>query len=340
MGDCQSRSGSPSRILLLAQQRTGSTLLCKMLGLEHQPDVHFDPLAKTCRDVALLTEQLGLGQKQFGNWTDSEKSRVMESFRVCVDSLLFASATAESQNKIFFHKDHAGWIWRPDAKAPGDHGVFHGIAPDSYDQQLPPASQVTSTNPTVLPVDFLASSRLIFCVRHPALAFASACRGSLELQLLDPGNWKGELMRSLLTYSYTRVLYDWNMALIRENGSHDRLMDPIIVSGSDIVHNPGLVPQLAKELGLDPSKVQTTWNTTSFPEDTLIMREIFCRVANQSTGVIKEKAPEKIDIEEEKRKWVAEFGCDLAGIISDCVEHAIPDYEYLMSKRFQGVGMK
>lgn len=335
MEDCKATLGAPYRILLLAQQRTGSTLLCKMLGLEHQPNVHFDLLAKTCRDAAMLTEQLGLGKKHFDDWTDSERVQIMDSFRACIDSLQSASATAESQDKLFFHKDHAGWIWRPDAKAPGNHGVFHGIIPDLCDRPFPPASQATSTNPTMLPADFLVSSRLVFCVRHPALTFASACRGSLELQHLDPDNWKGEMMQSLLTYSYTRILYDWQRIYVRENENNDRSMDPIIVSGSDIVHNPRLVLQLAKELGLDPSKVQTTWKPTSFPDDTSIMRKVFCRVANESTGVIKDKAPMTIDIEEEKLKWIAEFGCHVAAIISDCVEDAIPDYEYLMSKRLQ-----
>lgn len=324
-------SDSSPHILLLAQPRTGSFLLQRMLGIEDQPNVHFDNHAPTHCEAAMLMEELGIASKGLEEWNESQKAQVMEHFASLTQSLLQRRAAAEADNKTLFYKDHPQFIWRLDARIQREDGGFDAILPQSDEA----AHQAAATNPTILPVECLTSSRVVISVRHPALSFASAFRGHLELRLHDPDNWRGELMRSWMTLTYSRVLYDWYRSYTQENESHQSPGDPIIVSMKDVIDDPSLVPKLAKMLGLDPSKVLSEWDTRSQPENDRILRKIYCRSINCSTGVLKEKAPDTVDLEVETAKWVEEFGGNAATILADCVKRAMPDYEYLMARRLR-----
>ncbi|KAI9040914.1 uncharacterized protein KD926_007588 [Aspergillus affinis] len=304
-----------------------------MLGIENQPNVHFDNHAPTHCEAAMLMEELGRASKPVGEWNESQRDQIMERFRFFTNSLLERRAAAEADNKILFFKDHPQFIWRLDARVKRSHDIFDAILPQPGEDAHQAAA--AATNPTILPVECLTSSRVVISVRHPALSFPSVFRGHLELRLQDPENWRGELMRSWMTLSYSRVLYDWYRSYAQENKTHETPADPIIVGMKDLIDDPSLVSRLATSLGLDPSKVLTEWDTRSQPEDDRILRKVYSRSINQATGVLKEKAPDTVDLELEKTKWVKEFGEDAAAILADCVEQAMPDYEYLMAQRLR-----
>jgi hypothetical protein len=52
-----------------------------------------------------------------------------------------------------------------------------------------------------------------------------------------------------------------------------------------------------------------------------------------STGVIKDKTPTVVDVAAEAKQWKEEFGEELAYMLETTVRDAMPDYEYLRSRR-------
>lgn len=273
----------------------------------------------------MVMKDLGIGNKPFQDWSDIEKDQVMQSFQDCTNALKHDVVSATTQNKIIFMKDHPQYLWRPDAKALNGSHILHAILPNDG------ASQIPASNPTMLPFEYLVSSQLIFCIRHPALTFYSVCSAASELHLTELDNWGASIFSPWMTYTYTRVLYDWYMSCVGNNGK-----PPIVLDMNDIIHDPAIVVKVAEAVGLDPSKVQTKWDPVSLPDDTPIRRKVFCRSIYQSSGPLKEKAILEVDIDEQKNRWVEEFGYDLADKLADCVGRAMPDYAYLMTKTFRG----
>ncbi|GIK06542.1 hypothetical protein Aspvir_002192 [Aspergillus viridinutans] len=109
---------------------------------------------------------------------------------------------------------------------------------------------------------------------------------------------------------------------------------PVLLDADDIINDPEIVCRLAKLLGLDESSVQYSW-TPRTDKDAFYLKKAFMQTLNASSGVQKDKTSASLDIEDEIRKWKGEFGESLGQLIENCVSAAMPDYEYLRSKRFQ-----
>jgi hypothetical protein len=52
-----------------------------------------------------------------------------------------------------------------------------------------------------------------------------------------------------------------------------------------------------------------------------------------STGIIKDKTPTAVDVDAEVKQWKEEFGEEVAAKLETLVRDAMPDYEYLRSRR-------
>jgi hypothetical protein len=66
------------------------------------------------------------------------------------------------------------------------------------------------------------------------------------------------------------------------------------------------------------------------------MKAPFLSTIYSSKGIKPGLEARCLDIEAEKKKWIAEFGEQDGEILAKYVYDAMPDYEYLLEKRVRG----
>jgi hypothetical protein len=130
-----------------------------------------------------------------------------------------------------------------------------------------------------------------------------------------------------LTLRFTRELYDWYSS---QNGPTPRIID-----ADDIMNDGDAVRKLCVQTGLDPDAVQYEWEKRTV-EDPLQAR--FLSTISASRGILPGLAAKGLDLEAEKRKWMAEFGEEDAEDLKGFVEGSMGDYEYLVARRTRGEG--
>lgn len=129
---------------------------------------------------------------------------------------------------------------------------------------------------------------------------------------------------AVLTLKYSRAMYDWYL----ENAAEDR--QPKIIDADDIMTDPATVRQLCIETGMDPDAIQYEWDTR---EEEHPLKRVFLSTVNNSTGIVKGLDAKNLSLEAEKAKWVEDFGKETADDLERIVNDAMPDYEYLLSRR-------
>lgn len=122
---------------------------------------------------------------------------------------------------------------------------------------------------------------------------------------------------------HSRALYDWYCVNAGE-------MQPKVIDADDIMNDPAAVRQLCIETGLDPDAIQYKWEVRHMdhPIHSRMLSTIYA-----STGIIKGLDARSLDIEAEKVKWKAEWGEEESEGMAKLVYNAMPDYEYLLSRR-------
>ncbi|RHZ61785.1 uncharacterized protein CDV56_101479 [Aspergillus thermomutatus] len=337
------RSQSPSRLLLISVPRTASNLMLKILNVRRQQLMttekggyfFFDAFSTVARDGRL--------SKSIEEWSEGQKHEIRDAFQNAVDSLEEYSQRAEQEGKIAFAKEHAFWLTNPAALGGmTDHAVsFRPNIPDKYG----PTQTFSPLNQTVLPDEYLRTWRWTFIIRHPALAFPSLYRAMeklLKSGLMQTEDTTGTLATNM-TLKWTRMLYDWCLE------QPDLPGKPVVVDAQDIIHNPQVVVRYCEETGLDPSAVQFEWESKgeapdweasgrdpkglNEPEWTKAAVSIMLSTLTKSTGIIKDKTPTTVDITAEVKQWKEEFGDEAATMLEKMVRDAMPDYEYLRSRR-------
>jgi hypothetical protein len=194
---------------------------------------------------------------------------------------------------------------------------------------LPPNNASPQTNPTSVPDTLLLSLQPIFQIRHPILMFPSMLRAQKD--------WMKETRpRSLYTCTtftlrHTRALYDWYTAQSSTTG-----IVPRIIDADDIMNNRAAVRELCIQTGLDPDAVQYEWEEKK-EENPLMAR--FLSTINASKGIKPGLEAKGKSLEEEKGKWVVEFGEEDAEDLARFVKEAEGDYEYLWERRTTGEGL-
>jgi hypothetical protein len=221
--------------------------------------------------------------------------------------------------------------------------LFHLRIPDSYGAQ----QTWSPGNPSVLSDEYLRTWQMAFVIRHPALAFPSMFRAMEKMTkegILNEDGVRGTSPNSTLTLKWTRMLFDWcaEQAEQLSNGPQREAAMPLLLDAHDVIHNPNVVLRFAERAGLDKDAVQFEWNAEEKKLDWGSLNDfgkrsqaIMLSTLQNSTGIVKDKAPEVVDLKAEAEKWKQEFGPEVGAMLEKAVLDAMPDYEYLREKRVQ-----
>jgi hypothetical protein len=182
------------------------------------------------------------------------------------------------------------------------------------------------TNPTIFPDSFLKTWKPVFLIRHPAPTFESWYRaesGARHIDLSDK-SW------SFFTrFQYSRQLYDWF-----SSNSTDESSMPIVVDIDDILDKSPTIEKVCSALGMNTQYIPDKWDTIQAPENVSCREFKFMGDYWNSTAIDSSKISRGLDMTAKYTKWQAEFGLDVAEELLNVVEKAMPDYNYLWSKKF------
>ncbi|KAK4236053.1 hypothetical protein C8A03DRAFT_17271 [Achaetomium macrosporum] len=340
----------PHRLLLISVPRTASNLLLKILNIHHQPNVltndkggyfFFDAYVSGVQDGRFLTP--------LEQWSEEARTQLRDLYQGSLDKLEEWSARARADNKTMFSKEHSFLFLNPailfappggeDAASSGPMSQFFRLRiPESYG----PQQTWSPNNRTVLSDEYLRTWQMAFLIRHPALAFPSLYRAMMKMTkegIMTEDGARGANPRSTLTLKWTRMLFDWCCEQTQQlsNGQKEAAM-PLLLDAHDIIHNPSVVLRFCEAAGLDKNAVQFEWNAEEKKIDWnndfgAKSQAIMLSTLQNSTGIVKDKAPAVIDVKAEAEKWKEEFGPEVGGMIEQAVLDAMPDYEYLREKR-------
>jgi hypothetical protein len=112
-----------------------------------------------------------------------------------------------------------------------------------------------SSNPTYLPDSLLEVAQVVILIRHPAKIVSSGAPVARDAIGLQPGDRD---IFNMFTLRWARLMFDY----LRSTGK-----DPIVVSGEDVVGNPGaLLDALSEALGVARGGLRVSWPLVS-PEE-------------------------------------------------------------------------
>ncbi|KAE8369273.1 hypothetical protein BDV27DRAFT_121043 [Aspergillus caelatus] len=345
-------SSSPfRRTLLVTYPRTASNLLVRMLSLEEQENVisnekggyfFWDSFMKGRTTNSTYTP--------VENWTTEQTEEMQQIFQCDFNRCESTSHRAESQGKLFFAKEHVQWFADPAAisdylshkdsqtpspvniKIPNSYGTFQRFSPN---------------NLTVFPDQYLETWRLTFLIRHPALAFPSFYRAMRELEKEEFAQPHEicPLMELNATLRWSRLLYDWSCQHEDKStiGCDRDIRYPLVLDAQDIIHHPEILARYCKLIGLNPVHLKSEWNVPdrkmqNGAADNINHKSpesVMKFTLDNSSHVLKDKTPAIVDIGLERKGWDQEFGISIGEAMEKWVREAMPDYNYLRSRRLQ-----
>lgn len=333
----------PRQYWLLTYPRTSSNLLVKILGLDEQPNImqghlqagyYFLPLLKLMNGLNLL----GRGVQE---WTENERKQMKECYQSCFNTLNQHLEDAKKKNCSFFVKEHCNLMAHPVAITKELSGVTVDEAPWMVDfpkifGQLPTRS---TTNETVLPDGFLRQWSPTFLIRHPALAFPSCYRASMDLNKADGDAIDGNRGTLGMTLRWSRLLYEWYSENLT---AQEAFIDgdatwPLVLDGDDVMTNQDIALRFGEILQLDMKKMRFSWEPVPEKEQAEMDMRLkrFLSTLLGSEGIVKGKTAENLDIEIEAKKWQKEFGEKVAIRLEELVRAAMPDYEFLYARKLK-----
>ncbi|KAE8350063.1 hypothetical protein BDV28DRAFT_163224 [Aspergillus coremiiformis] len=320
-----------------------------MLSLEHQENVisnekggyfFWDAFMKGRTTMSSYTP--------VKNWTAQQTSEMQTVCQQNFKDVESKSQLAESHGNIFFAKEHVQWftdpaaisnfLWGCESRALSPVNI---TIPASYD----PVHRFSPNNLTIFPDRYLETWRLTFLIRHPALAFPSFYRAMRELEKEEfaQPHEVGRLMELNATLRWTRLLYGWCCEHQRsDNGCDGATGLPILLDAQDVIHHPEVVVRYCELIGLNPAHVRVQWDAESsqmgnhplngaHKSPDAVMK---FTLAN-SSHILKDKTPAVVDIALQRKRWDEEFGKTLGQQMERWVREAMPDYDYLRSRRLQ-----
>lgn len=327
----------PRRLYLITDPRTASNLLVRILALDKQPNVmsrkgggyFFLPLFR-------LATELGNRGKHVDEWRPDERNQMMQNYQDCFNKLEEHVKAAEAEGKSVFVKEHSYFMAEPTAQTKFLFGQ-NSVKEAPWTVQVPStyAPEVThsSLNETVLPDEFLQTWLPTFLIRHPALVFPSHYRTIIDSEGVEAGEKKLPLV---MTLHWTRTLYDWYTQHPRKP-EYDATW-PLVLEADDIMTEPEVIVRFCEITGMDPTKLQFTWTPTSKEDLAKLHDDVSRRMLSTlsaSNGVMRGKTSADLDIDTEAKKWREEFGEREAEKIEKWVRAAMPDYEFLKTKRLR-----
>jgi hypothetical protein len=270
-------------------------------------------------------------------WTDEERATMAECYQECFESFVKYYEDAQANGKVAFAKEHANFFFGPTSIAQivnPDKGPEEPLWMMKYPEGHEIKLTRSALNETIMPDEFLNNISPVFLIRHPALSFSSFER---QMRNLPPANVKSIAVerRIAMTHKFTRSLYAYYADLFNKHPSPDGVSWPLVIDADDIIQHQDLLMQVGELMGMDPLKMKFTWQKANQQQvDALpVAMRAMLGTLHSSTGVQTDKLSTTIDIDVEAKKWKEEFGEEAGTEIERLVRDAMPDYEWLKSKR-------
>ncbi|KAM0192399.1 hypothetical protein ACHAPI_008346 [Fusarium lateritium] len=313
----------PARYLIISSPRTASNLLTRILNFEGQ-GAHLEGLNGYFW-ISSLAQRRAVLQKPMSEWTAEEKQKLEEVEQQCFDKLLNYLNGAEKEGKLALFKEHALLLNHPFYESEFTHGKGTTIGEPTVLKNDTPGPR-SPLNKTVLSDEMLKTFKPLFLIRHPALSLPSLYRATRSDEFQRESKEPSVMERSSI---WIRSLFDFYEAHQREGEP------PLVLDADDMMTSPELMIKYVTLAGLDPDKLRFTWEKATpeaISKQTIIAQRMLSSL-NDSDKVNLDKVGGDIDLDTEAQKWRAEFGDNDASKLESWVRAAMPDYEYMRSKR-------
>ncbi|MCJ1368503.1 hypothetical protein MMC16_007647 [Acarospora aff. strigata] len=301
--------------------RTASHVFCRLLsgqpGWAPQSDYHF----KCAFDFA----------RESFNWgpltdvPDQIRNKFEELLQEGFDEIQRDRRSAKNDGKSLLLKEHTFYTWEPSKLSQSMWGGPRSPSFTVVEEGSPLSTDSEKTNPTIFPDSFLKSWKPVFLIRHPAPTFESWYRaesGAWHIDLSDK-SWS-----FFTSFQYSRQLYDWFLS-----NSTDESSMPIVIDADDILDKSSTIKKLCSSLGMDTQHIPDKWHVIQAPENAGCRESKFMGDYWNSTSIDSSKSSRGLDMAAKYTKWQADFGPDVANELLNIVEKAMPDYNYLKSKK-------
>ncbi|PYH92173.1 hypothetical protein BO71DRAFT_400736 [Aspergillus ellipticus CBS 707.79] len=328
--------GSHQRICLITYPRTASNLFVRILALEHQTD--FIARSSGAGYCFLASQRYmlnnGLTSKPVRAWPEDEKRQARQLMQEDFERLSSYVELARDQQKSLFNKEHLHMMLDPVFKSRQLYGDASAGDERPWTIRLPDAPTETRSclNHTVLPDKYLRIFWPTFLIRHPALVYPSMYR---VLSDVTPQNANIEdMLKAAINLGWVRSVYDWYTTSGKSaKGASGDARAPVVLDADDIIAQPEVVYRYCEIVGLNPTKLRFTWADLEHEDHPA--GERFLSTLRDSSGVDSSKVAGTVDLEGESRRWRDEFGESAAERLMEMVQEAMPDYEYLRSRRLR-----
>lgn len=336
------------RFYLLTHPRSASNLLVRMLGLDQQPNVAKRWLnGYFFLDSFSTTDDMGVRSKHPKDWAPHERTKVRQSYQESFDQFEEFLVEAEKNNQIALVKEHSYFFLDPVHQSQ----FYFGAEGDSEPNWMLDMPEKYGANPTksegnnsLFSDQFLGTFKPIILIRHPALMFPSMFRAMMDIMKMEntPVDENAKKNFQLhFSLKSPRFFYDWYAKRLGKTGDAENQSEtwPIVLDADDVINTPEVVTKLAELVGLDKESLRFSWEKSPLPSgDKHAERgKRMLSTVSESTGVIKGKAANGLDIDVEAKKWKEEFGEEDGSMIEGYVRRTMPDYEYLLEKRLRVV---
>ncbi|ETS75101.1 hypothetical protein PFICI_13585 [Pestalotiopsis fici W106-1] len=332
-------SSKPHRYYLISYPRTASNLLLKILAVESQPGFSsggYDGGYFFMPVDGILCER-HLRSRCVSDWTSDERREVQESFQTCFENQLRWVESAQSQGHSIFVKEHTTFFADPIVRTRLQFGA-DAVNEPNWTVRYAGGSTHSTLNTSVLPDEFLLTWLPTFLIRHPAVAFPSYYRTIIEREgkeLAAADNFAS----LVITVEWSRALYDFYLqhrdALPCSPAQRSEW--PIVLDADDVINHPEIISLYCAKVGMDPQTLRFSWDQAD-PEKLAKMhpaQRAMRTTIYGSTGIVKGKSLQELNILDEASKWRSEFGDIAAQHIEKLVRQAMPDYEYLRARRLR-----
>ncbi|KAF2117461.1 hypothetical protein BDV96DRAFT_644877 [Lophiotrema nucula] len=347
---------------LFSNPRTASHLLTRLLNLPNQPAVHRHPDdGYIFMRPTLMRLKRWLGGKPVSCWTVHDQKSIQYAFQRSHDDLARWRCVAQANGKGAYLKFHCVDLVEPISETRWLHGVesAQGMQPwtvstarNSYDGCN--SSFRSEGNETCFPDSILKSWNPTFLIRHPALVLPSLVRADLDVGndfLLSAESdaetqgyrtaWE-DAKKWQVTFHWQRQLLEWYLAHLSDEEKHtgeEHVSYPIVLDADDI-QSPSaheLLEKYTRAVGLDPNVVEFQWSAAPKREveEMNIYEKRLLDTISASTGIVPGKTANGLVLEDEKIKWMTEFGKDLGAKLGVWVDEAMEDYERMREVRLK-----
>lgn len=148
-------------------------------------------------------EANGTYSKKVNSLTSEQRIRLSEAYQASFDTLQEHLDVADATGKDVFTKEHVTWLIEPVTET---QILFGEFSTDEVPWMIKSAMGKTRSgaNETCLPDEFLKTWKPTFLIRHPALAFPSALRTSIDNEGLEAARAQKQIHKLEMTLHWSR----------------------------------------------------------------------------------------------------------------------------------------